>query len=150
MDENFISPEEAWKLTGYLHKKSANFFGGWQKRYFTIQDGRYVIYADKKGGKAKGVIDLEKAIISLDNLENKVFKISISEKDFILKAESEVEAKSWFEGLKSLTSYKNENLVLDPTEINNQFEDVSTRQKSNSKKWKIKNIDKDAFDVSIY
>jgi hypothetical protein len=150
MDENFISPEEAWKLTGYLQKKSASYFGGWQKRYFTIQDGRYVIYAEKKGGKAKGVIDLEKAIISLDNLDNKVFKISISEKDFILKAESEVEAKSWFEGLKSLTSNKFENPIIDPAEFNNQIEDVSIRPKSNSKKWKINNIDKDAFDVSIY
>ncbi len=65
------SLKEAMSFCGYLEKKSPSFFGGWQKRYFKIVDGRVWTYSDKENDKDyKGTIGLEK-ISNLKVVDNK-------------------------------------------------------------------------------
>ena len=148
MNEEFISSEDASNLSGYLHKKSASIFGGWQKRYFSIQDARFMIYSSTKGGKAKGVIDLEKANVSLDNSDIKSFKIIFSEKAFILKADTEEDTKKWFEGIKNLISIQNKNSIFAFENVENNFSIDETMHKSNPHNYKVSSIENDAINVS--
>jgi hypothetical protein len=51
---------EAKSLCGYLEKKSPSLFGGWQKRFFKIIDGKVCTYSEKENDKDyKGLINLE-------------------------------------------------------------------------------------------
>ena len=141
--------EEAKNINGYLQKKSPSIFGGWQSRYFSITDGRFLIYSDEKGAKAKGVIDLDKAKITSD-LDPKIFKISISDREFILKAESEEEKISWVNSLKCLSVIKRKMTMKSKTEKEVLEDDeIPVRVHSKTQNWKIKNIDKDAFSVIL-
>jgi hypothetical protein len=54
------SMKEAMSYCGFLDKKSPSLFGGWQKRYFKILEGKVLAYADKENSKDyKGTINLE-------------------------------------------------------------------------------------------
>lgn len=54
-----LSYREACVLCGYLEKKSPSMFGGWQKRYFKIIEGKVLTYSEKEKDKEfKGSINL--------------------------------------------------------------------------------------------
>ena len=55
-----ITLREAVSFSGYLEKKSPSMFGGWQKRYFKILEGRVITYAkNEKEKESKGSINME-------------------------------------------------------------------------------------------
>jgi hypothetical protein len=55
-----VSMREACSFCGYLEKKSPSMFGGWQKRYFKILEGKVLTYSEKEKDKEfKGSINLE-------------------------------------------------------------------------------------------
>ncbi len=65
------SLQEAKSYSGYLEKKSPSLFGGWQKRFFKIIDGRVCTYSEKENDKDyKGLINLEE-ISNLKAVEKK-------------------------------------------------------------------------------
>ena len=55
--------EKYGSLSGYLDKKK-NYFQS-QKRFFRIINGKSIVYSDKEGSEAKGVIEIE-SIIKID------------------------------------------------------------------------------------
>lgn len=60
-----ISFNEAAYFSGYLEKKSPSMFGGWQKRFFRILEGKLLTYFEKDSDKEpKGAIDIS----SLSNI----------------------------------------------------------------------------------
>lgn len=81
-----ISLEECKKYCGFLKKKSPSLLGGWQKRYFKILEGKVMVYSEKKDEpKPKGLVKLEDITIPVA-AEDKVFKFTLENRDFILKA----------------------------------------------------------------
>ena len=57
---NSVSLQEATTLSGYLEKKSPSLFGGWQKGFFKILEGRVLLYSEKEKDKEfKGTINLD-------------------------------------------------------------------------------------------
>ena len=56
-----ISYKEASTCCGYLDKKSPSLFGGWQRRYFKVLEGKVITYSDKENDKEyKGTISISK------------------------------------------------------------------------------------------
>ena len=57
---NNLSLRDALSFSSYLEKKSPSLFGGWQKRFFKILEGRVLTYSDKEKDKEfKGTINIE-------------------------------------------------------------------------------------------
>jgi hypothetical protein len=55
-----ISIKDASSYCGYLEKKSPSMFGGWQRRYFKILEGKVLTYSEKEKDKEfKGTIGIE-------------------------------------------------------------------------------------------
>ena len=97
-----ISLEECKKYKGFLKKKSPSLFGGWQKRYFRILDGKVMVYSEKENDpKPKGHVKLEQ-ISKAEATEDKIFKFTLDDRDFILQAESNEERDKWIKVLNHL------------------------------------------------
>ena len=73
MVEFNIKYDEASKYTGWLQKESPGFLKNYQKRFFSILNGRFLVYSEKEGSEVKGTIDLKDATVNgnLDNIKNK-------------------------------------------------------------------------------
>ena len=107
-----ISLEECKKYQGYLQKKSPSLFGGWQKRFFKVLDGKVIVYFEKENDqKAKGTIKLDE-ISDPEATEDKVFKFTLEQRDFILKAESNEERDNWVKVITKLKEEFNSNIPL--------------------------------------
>ena len=91
-----IPLEECKKYEGWLKKKSPSFFGGWQKRYFRILDGKLMVYSEKKDSKElSGQVPFEH--ISLPQSKDKTkLKFTLEGRDFILDAEDEENKKNGY------------------------------------------------------
>lgn len=101
---NKMTYDEALTQAGWLSKKSSSVFGGFQKRFFTISPENKLLFSDSKGGKCKGILDLDFAKVTGEN-ENS-FKITIGDKEFLFKAESSDEKNKWINSLNTLFSHQ--------------------------------------------
>ena len=104
-----MSYDEALAQTGWLHKKSSSVFGGFQKKYFSISPENKLLFADTKGGKPKGILDLDYA--KVQNETENSFKIHISDKEFLFKAESTEEKGKWIAALNAVISHEKKPLA---------------------------------------
>ena len=109
-----MSYDEALTQTGWLHKKSSSVFGGFQKRFFSISPENKLLFADTKGGKNKGFLELDDAKVLSENETS--FKVMIYEKEFLFKAESSDEKNKWISALNSIFSHQKKPL---PSILNN-------------------------------
>jgi hypothetical protein len=50
----------ASNFSGFLEKKSPNFMGGWQKRFFKVLEGKLLTYSEKEADiSTKGALDID-------------------------------------------------------------------------------------------
>ncbi len=148
-----ISLEECKKYQGYLKKKSPSLLGGWQKRYFKILDGVVIVYCDNENDtKLKGQIKLTD-ISNPIATEDKVFKFTLEDRDFILKAESNEERDKWVKVLTILKEELNKkrarmSVYVKPNQKSNNEEVPTTRVRGNTVKAnKIQALDKDTMEL---
>ena len=148
-----ISLEECKKYQGYLKKKSPSLLGGWQKRYFKVLDGVVIVYCDNENDtKLKGQIKLTD-ISNPIATEDKVFKFTLEDRDFILKAESNEERDKWVKVLTILKEELNKkrarmSVYVKPNQKSNNEEVPTTRVRGNTVKAnKIQALDKDTMEL---
>ena len=146
-----ISLEECKKYQGYLQKKSPSLFGGWQKRFFKVLDGKVIVYFEKENDqKAKGTIKLDE-ISNPEATEDKVFKFTLEQRDFILKAESNEERDNWVQVITKLKEeFNRRNVRMSVYVKAEQKEDPELKIRvrgSTVKANKIQALDKDTMEL---
>jgi hypothetical protein len=54
-----INETIASNFSGFLEKKSPNFMGGWQKRFFKVLQGKLLTYSEKEADiNTKGALEI--------------------------------------------------------------------------------------------
>lgn len=95
--------KESRELKGYL-KKWTNYRGGWQLRWFVLEDGvlSYYQHQEDAGSACRGAINMRIARLDMDPKEKQSFVIlGKSSVKYHLKANHQVEAKRWFWALNN-------------------------------------------------
>ena len=146
-----ISLEECKKYKGFLKKKSPSLFGGWQKRYFRILDGKVMVYSEKENDpKPKGHVKLEQ-ISKAEATEDKIFKFTLDDRDFILQAESNEERDKWIKVLNHLVDeIKKKIRSSTPEKHLSQKEDtenIERKRGSSVKPNKLEALDKSTMEL---
>lgn len=149
-----IKYDEASKYSGWLQKESPGFLKNYQKRYFSILNGRFLVYSEKEGSEVKGTIDLKDATVNgkLDNVKN--FLVIFGEREFKLKAENEAEKLKWVKVILCIKEYLNRKQSFIPTPSNKEvIEDLPERNRAATKisgkkdAHKLVNLDSEALTV---
>ncbi len=114
-------------------------------RFFSISDGKYLVYTEKLGEKPKGIVPLEGSKVLPDD-DKSTFKLILPDREFILKTPSTEEKTKWMTKLQILIDAINQS----KTGLSKQ-DDEEIRKTSNTvvskKQWKIENMDKEAYKV---
>ena len=153
MVDNSIKYEDASKYSGWLQKESPGLLKNYQKRFFSILNGRFLVYSEKEGTEVKGTIDLKEAITDgkLENVKN--FLVKYGDREFKLKAENETEKLKWIKVINCINEFNNRNVSVLPT---NQYklEDIPEKGRSATRivknMHKIQNLEADALTVKIF
>lgn len=152
-----INYEEASKFTGWLQKESPGFLKNYQKRFFSILNGRFLVYSEKEGSEVKGTIDIKDAEINgnLSNVKN--FIVVFGEREFKLKAENEQEKHKWVKVLQCIKEYLNRKQSFLQTFKSDSFiEEIPERNRFNTRTigkkdmHKLVNLESDALSVSTF
>lgn len=90
-------------MEGILEKKKeTSVFGGWQKKYFKVQNTVLNYYQKPKDAKPKGSIDLRETVeVLLDEGNARMFTIVTAKRQYTLKAPSPEECLLWVEILSA-------------------------------------------------
>ena len=134
-----ISLEECKKYEGWLKKKSPKLFGGWQKRYFRILEGKLIVYSEKKDSKdLKGQIPFEH-ISNPESKDKTKLKFNLEGREFILDAETEENKNKWLYVISTL---------LKEIKGNEKNEDEQERIRSSTVKLnKLESMNKNSMDL---
>ncbi len=115
-------------------------------RFFSISDGKYLVYTEKLGEKPKGIVPLEGSKVLPDDDDKSTFKLILPDREFILRTPSAEERTKWITKLQILINAINQS----KTGLIKQ-DDEDIRKTSNTvvskKQWKIENMDKEAYKV---
>ncbi|KAL4465713.1 hypothetical protein ABPG72_012395 [Tetrahymena utriculariae] len=132
--------EDAKNFKGWLKKKSPNFLGGWQKRYFVIAANGEKSYSlayfeNEKDPKPKGHIDIAK-IQDIHYDGDRIFSIIYPERNFDLKPKTSQLRAQWSRNLMIIKKwlqkkYPNMQIPLEPLTNSQRSSIVSPR-----KSWK--------------
>ena len=128
--------DEYKNFEGYLMKKSPRFFFDvFQKRYFKILDGKFMIYMDKKEGEIKGQVSFNQISSIQKEKEDFIFSFNFNKRKFILKADSNELRDKWVYIINELINKNkinnnNNNIETNSNRIKNKIEDLT---KSNVK-----------------
>ena len=114
-------------------------------RFFSISDGKYLIYIEKFGEKPKGIIPLEGSKILSDD-DKFTFKLILPDREFILKTPSPEDKIKWITNLQILIDSITQSKTGLSREENEESRKTSNTV-SNKKQWKIENMDKEAYMV---
>ncbi|KAL4426634.1 hypothetical protein ABPG74_018712 [Tetrahymena malaccensis] len=130
--------EDAKNFKGWLKKKSPNFLGGWQKRYFVIAANGEKSYSlayfeNEKDPKPKGHIDIAK-IQDIHYDGDRIFSIIYPERNFDLKPKTSQLRAQWSRNLMIIKKwlqkkYPNMQKPLEPL-INSQRSSIVSPRKS--------------------
>ena len=149
-----IKYEEAMKYSGWLQKESPGILKNYQKRFFSILNGRFLVYSEKEGSEVKGTIDLKDALINgkLDNVKN--FMVTFGEREFKLKADNEAEKIKWVKVINCINVYLNRKTSFLPTSIPDKLDDIPEKGRSATRvgvknMHKLQNLDSEALTVNI-
>jgi hypothetical protein len=149
-----INYEEASKFSGWLQKESPGFLKNYQKRYFSILNGRFLVYSEKEGSEVKGTIDIKDADINgnLSNVKN--FLVVFGEREFKLKAENEQEKLKWVKVLNTIKEHLNRKQSFIKTQRSDSFlEEIPERNRNNTRTLgkkdmhKLVNLESEALSV---
>ena len=135
-----ISLEECKKYEGWLKKKSPKLFGGWQKRYFRILEGKLLVYSEKKESKdLKGQIPFEH-ISNPSSKDKTKLQFTLEGREFILDAETEENKNKWLYVISTLLK------EIKGNETNEDDEEKRIRS-STVKLNKLESMNKDSMDL---
>lgn len=149
-----LTNEECFNYSGWLKKKSSNILGGWQKRFFKILEGKMMIYSENENDqKPKGHMlfsDIGKAITT----ETRIFKFSLNDRDFLLKAKDEETKNKWIYVINYLIEYnwskRKEPLIKIkdmPDDISTKYEGEIGRNIQKKTYQKMKSLDKKSLEL---
>ncbi|KJE97247.1 hypothetical protein CAOG_007686 [Capsaspora owczarzaki ATCC 30864] len=87
-------------MMGYLEKLSGgkHIRPKWDRRWFELQDG-YMHYFKKRDGKAVGSVHVKGCPLSIDPKNGKMLFIETPERQWQLRADTEADARDWYEAL---------------------------------------------------
>ena len=90
------------KMSGYLMKKSTA--GDWQKRYFETNGSFLTYYKSQKMSKLLAALSLPQVgdigeISSGEKGEKSTFQLDLKDRQYILKADSQEQARAWVDTL---------------------------------------------------
>ena len=154
MDSNIIKFEDASKMSGWLMKQSPGIFKNYQKRFFLILNGRYLVYKEKEQSEVKVTIDLKQAIIDENLKKEKGFLITFGDRKFKLKANTKDMKFKWINSMLSIKDHLNRKASFFPINNNLAFQEIKAREHLNNKelkkeKHKLYNLESDAFTVLV-
>ncbi|CAI2369331.1 unnamed protein product [Moneuplotes crassus] len=91
------------EMRGYLHKRSANFFKGWQKRYVVLSYNRICYYKNEHDPHPVGIINLSMvdATVEISRKQKLKFSVLITglKRKFRFKARTQEERNQWCSAL---------------------------------------------------
>jgi len=95
-------------LTGFLFKASPSAVGGWQKRWFVLQENSLTYFEKEKAKKEKGIISLLEVkdvtlgdMVSTSTVKGYTFSIAAPLRSFSLLAPTEDERNRWVHALRT-------------------------------------------------
>jgi len=122
LHEHPTPTQEGDYISGYLLKKSSK--GEWNKQFFELSGDYLVSYKNAKMTKMSQAVGVAAiAAIHFDNDQNKkasltTFQIDLKDKQIILRAQTEEEAKNWVRVLQSIRERSSVSSSLNPLNSN--------------------------------
>ena len=153
MDQINNKYNEASNFSGWLLKESSGFIKKYQKRFFSILNGRFLVYCENEGNEVKGKIDLidAKVIGNLDNVKN--FIVIFGDREFKLKAENESQKLNWVKVLNCIHEQLNLKKSFFPIHSNKEVSnEIQSKEQmkpifSNKDKHKLCNLEPEVLNV---